>query len=65
MATYEVKIYETIVHTIEVEADDQEKAVVLAYKQYGEGDEKNIVVDGVTEHIIESEGSNAHNFREI
>lgn len=65
MPTYEVKIYETIVHTIEVEAPDDNKATELAYKQYGEGDEKNIVVDGVVDHTIESEGSNACNFRQI
>lgn len=33
MPKYEVRLYETLMHTIEVEADDRESAIEIAYDQ--------------------------------
>lgn len=62
--TYEVKIYETVVHRITVTATSEDEARDLAFTQYHDLDENNLG-DSVESHEVESEGSSAHSIDKL
>ncbi len=53
MATYTVTIYESLTHTIEVEASFADEATERAIEQYGNGNLITaLTVKGVTKHEV-------------
>ena len=63
MSKYEVRLYEKIVHTVWVNAENETDAYALAEKQYFDGEDNYL--DNVEAYNIESLGSDSWDAYEI